>query len=60
MFVNDRRRTGPSRRRCVTRHRKIERWDIADRDRPLDEATLDDRVLAIHVLRAVDGTDDLS
>jgi len=39
---------------------RIERWDIAHRDRPLDEATLDDRVLAIYVLRAVDGTNDLS
>ena len=39
---------------------RIERWDIAHRDRPLDEATLDDRVLAIHVLPAVDGTNDLS
>ena len=38
----------------------IERWDLAHRDRSLDEATLDGRVLAIHVLRAVDGTNDLS
>ncbi len=39
---------------------RIERWDIAHGDRPLDEASLDDRVLAIHVLRAVDGANDLS
>ena len=39
---------------------RIERWDIAHRDWPLDEATVDDRVLAIHLLRAVDGTNDLS